>query len=420
MSLRVCLYALALGVGGGLVFSVVPAWRSARLNSQSLLLGRVKSMARLGRLGGSLVGLQVALTVVLVFGAVLVTREFVSVLRQPLWFDPGNVLTVLVVPDRSGSDRQRFYLRAMEAVAGRPDVAMVGATSSMPMGLQAADEGLVIPGLDGTNGAIYHALPGFFEAAAIPLVRGRLITPRDLEGNAESAVVGESLARVLDPGGEALGATFQNRSGRTFRVVGVVGDVAGREMPAYVIPDRATRVMTLLVRANRRTGAVERDLRREMSALAPGQPVSTAWWSDSIASRTEFRKPRFQSLVLGGFGSLALALTAVGIFAVVAFAVASRRREMGVRMAVGAEPRSLVRTIVRQSLTPVVMGLAAGLVATVWVGRLAQSYLLDVELRDPLTLAWTGIAVVVASLVASYLPARRASRIDPVSVLRVE
>jgi putative ABC transport system permease protein len=349
-----------------------------------------------------------------------VTREFVSVLRQPLGFDPENVLTVLVVPDERGSDRQRFYVRAMEAVAGRPDVAMVGATASLPMGLQAADEGLVIPGLEGTSGAIYHALPGFFEAAAIPLVRGRLITPRDIEGNAESAVVGESLARVLDPGGRALGATFQNRSGRTFRVVGVVGDVAGREMPAYVIPDRATRVMTLLVRANRRTGAVERDLRREMSALAPGQPVSTAWWSDSIASRTEFRNPRFQSLVLGGFGSLALALTAVGIFAVVAFAVASRRREMGVRMAVGAEPRSLVRTIVRQSLTPVVMGLAAGLVATVWVGRLAQSYLLDVELRDPLTLAWTGIAVVVAALVASYLPARRASRIDPVSVLRVE
>jgi putative ABC transport system permease protein len=191
-------------------------------------------------------------------------------------------------------------------------------------------------------------------------------------------------------------------------------------MPAYVIPGEAVRVMTLLVRASRRSQAVERDIRREVADLAPGQPVDTEWWSDSLASRTEFRNPRFQSLVLGGFSGLALALTGLGVFAVVAFAVASRRREMGVRIAVGAEPRSLVRTIVSQSLKPVLVGLAAGLVATMWARRLAESYLLDVELRDPWTLAWTAVAVMLAALTASYLPARRASRIDPVSVLRVE
>ena len=144
------------------------------------------------------------------------------------------------------------------------------------------------------------------------------------------------------------------------------------------------------------------------------------WWSDSIEGLAAYRNPRFQTLVLGTFGALSLVLTSLGIFAVVAFAVASRTREMGVRLALGAPPRSLVRLMVRQAVTPVAVGLFAGLAAVQWLRRIAEAQLFDVNARDPITLAAAAVTVAAAALIAAYFPARHATRVDPIGVLRAE
>jgi putative ABC transport system permease protein len=161
-------------------------------------------------------------------------------------------------------------------------------------------------------------------------------------------------------------------------------------------------------------------LQREVSARAPESPVTAVWWTDRIEALTPYRQPRFQALVLGGFATLALGLTAIGIFAIVALLVASRTREMGVRMALGATPRRLVRLVVRQAMMPVTIGAALGAVGVYWLSGLAKAQLTGFEAGVPLTLALAIVVVVIAALLAAWLPARRASRIDPAIVLKAE
>jgi hypothetical protein len=273
---------------------------------------------------------------------------------------------------------------------------------------------------------ILYVLPGYLEAIAMRTARGRLLTSDDLHGSSDAAVLAETAARALFPDGDPIGATFRSRQGRQFTIVGVVGDVQrslSREMNpvAYVFPPRDTnRSLTIVARMRNRGARTLDDMRREIAAVTPGGPVTAVWWSDTIDGQTAYRNPRFQTLVLGTFAILALGLTALGVFAAVAFAVAARTREMGVRLALGAPPRSLVRLMVRQAITPVGVGLLGGLAATQWLRRIAEAQLFAVDARDPVTLAAAAITVAAAALAAAYLPARHASRVDAIGALRAE
>ena len=190
---------------------------------------------------------------------------------------------------------------------------------------------------------------------------------------------------------------------------------------AYALPPlTVTRGMTIVARMSSRGPAALVNVRREIVRLARGTPVTSVWWTDVIDGLTVYRNPRFQSLLLGTFAALALVLTALGIFGVVAIAVAARTREMGVRLAIGAPPRSLIQLVVRQALTPVVFGVLVGLLATQWLRPILEAQLYEVNARDPVTLAAAAVTVVAAALLASYLPARRACRVDPIAVLRAE
>jgi putative ABC transport system permease protein len=272
---------------------------------------------------------------------------------------------------------------------------------------------------------VLHVLPGYFEAIGVRLVHGRLLTWDDVRGS-DMAVLAESAAHALFPDRDAIGGTFRAREGRQFTVVGIVGDVQrslSRQLdpPAYVIPpDGTSRGMTIVARMRSRGPRTLAEIRREIGALTPGTPVTAVWWSDSIDALTAYQNPRFQTLVLGAFAVLALGLTALGIFAAVAFDVATRMREMGVRLALGAAPHSLVRVVVRQAVTPVAAGILIGLIATQSLRRIAEAQLFEVNARDPVTLAAAAITVAVAAVAAAYLPARHASRVDPILVLRAE
>jgi len=302
-------------------------------------------------------------------------------------------------------------------------VIAAGASGSLPLDGSAPDESAVASDDPRRTSGIVHVLPGYFEAAGLRLVRGRLLTQADLTQGGDAAVLSESAARALFPGRDPLGATFGNGRGRQFRVVGLVGDVLKSHdrqepPPSYVIPNQALRSVTIVVRARARRETTLAGVRREISTLAPGAPVRAVWWTDQIASVTAYRNPRFQTIVLGTFAALALGLTALGMFAVTAFTVASRTREMGIRLAVGASPRSLVLLVTRRALVPVSAGIVLGLVGTRWFSDIARTQLFRVETHDPVTLGAAALLVAAIAVVAAYVPARHATRVDPLIILR--
>jgi putative ABC transport system permease protein len=426
---RVMLFALCLALLAGLAFSVLPAWRSSRLDAQTLILGRYQRIGgrrgRQRRFDRAMIAIQVALALPLVFGVAIACRAFLSVLSVPLGFRPENIITVDVYPGgESGAERQAFYVRAIETMAQRGDVVSVSATGSLP--LDALPNDSVPEAATGKPAAgIVHVLPGYFKTIGVPLTRGRLLNWDDVRGDASASVISESAAKKLFPGRDPLGATFTNTRGRQFGVVGVVADVRralerDAEPLAYVIPGEATRVMTLVARTRSRQEAALVSIRREIGALAPGNPVTANWWTDSIYALNAYSNPQFQTIVLGVFAAMALILTAQGIFGVVAFSIAARTQEMGIRLALGAAPRSLVTLMMKQALIPLAGGLLIGLLVMLWGRQIVEAQLYRVETRDPVMLAIAILTIIAVAVIAAYLPARRASRVDPIVVLKAE
>ena len=424
---RVTLIGVALGVLGSLIFATVPVIQTIRLDVQAVIQNRHREGRRSVRqLGRPMVVVQVALAVVLLFGGVVAARAFMSILRVPLGFESEHVLTLLFMPPQGNTDPQSFYMDAVERIRQRPDVVSVGAAGTIPFDGAAYDEGVRIPGPPAASAGLAHVLPGYFETVGIPLQRGRLLTWDDIRSQPTAALLSESAAKVLFPGREPLGQIFDNGRGRILHVVGVVADVRKSigeredEPAVYAIPGSTARRLTILVKTRTRNEAVVADIRRTVAPLNPSTGVSAAWWSDTIGNVTAFRNPRFQTIILSSFAGIALVLTAVGVFTVVAFLVVARSREMGVRVAIGANPRRLVWLVVQQALVPVGIGLVLGLLATRWLARFAESQLFQVDTNDPGTLFGACVVVLFAALAAAYLPARRASRVDPVLVLRTE
>jgi predicted permease len=422
MTTRVVVASLVAGLVAMMVFSVIPAWRAAGIDVLALIQNRGTRGRTAWPLGHPLVTAQIALAVTVTFGAVIAARAFVDVLQTPLGFSPDNVIRVSV-----GSADRQVHLDAVERLRQRGDVIAVGAGGSIPFSNRAADHGVWIAGKEAPASAV-QVLPGYFEAIGAPLIRGRFLAWEDVRNNPDIAVLSDSAANAAFPGADAIDQLFDDGEGRTFRVVGIVGDVThslgGRaDSPrAYVMPGPTGRSFldTLVVRMRDRREASLAEIRAEVRRVMPTAGIGAVWWSDQIGRDTAYRNPRFQTLVLGTFALLALGVTALGIFAVVGHQVVSRTREMGVRLAIGATPGSLKRLVVGQAILPVILGLAAGGLLIHWGRGLAEAQLYEVNTEDPWTLAASGVTVVVASLVAAYLPARRATRIDPVAVLRAE
>jgi putative ABC transport system permease protein len=427
VDVRVALFTLALGTLGGVLFAVLPALASASTDVRALLQRSGPQGPRRRVLGPSLIAGQVALAVVLVFGAGIAARTFVSVLSVRLGFTPDGVVAINARPNpEPGRSLRAFYTSAIEALSRRADVVAVGAGGSVPPdGFRSVE---LVDGAPGQRAVgIVFVLPGYFEALDIRVTRGRLLSWQDVRSGATAAVIAESTARALFPGADPIGRTFAGRSSkREFVVIGVVGDVTrslgkALEPPAYVIPaDDSMRGMTLVARMRSRRPSTLGDVRRDVAELAPQTPVTGVWWSESVSALTAYRNPRFQTLVLGSFAALALGLTGLGVFGLIVFLLAARTREMGVRLALGAPPPSLVRMMVRQAVIPVAVGCAAGLAAVHALRRFAEAQLFQIDARDPLLLAAAVLVVLAAAFLAAYVPARRASRIDPLTVLRAE
>ena len=271
---------------------------------------------------------------------------------------------------------------------------------------------------------VVHVLPGYLGTLGVGVNDGRLPTHDDAAVDLEPAVMTLSASRLLATNDRAVGQTLTLQDGRAVRVIGVIEDVtrnaAARGPTVFIVP-RQLHAGTFVVRTRVRSEALFAELRREVAArVAPTDPVRAAWVSDTIAGTSHYRNPRFQTLVSGAFGVLGLGLAALGMFAVVATRVASRTRELGVRVALGAPPGTLVRLMLTDAVVPLGLGIAIGAVAVQGLTRLVQARIAEIEPATPGVIAAAASIMVVAGIVAAYLPARRVSRIDPIEVLRAE
>jgi putative ABC transport system permease protein len=440
---RVLGFSLALSLATGVAFGLAPALSASRTDVQAALheSGRSPGLAR-HRGARLLVVAEIALSLVLMAGAGLLLESFRRLLSVDPGFDPYNVLTLAVsLPDTRyprPDQRAGFYAELLERVRILPGVISAAAITELPLGGDASIatrfivEGRPAPAPGQKPRAEYHAVTaGYFETMRIPLKKGRTFDAGDRREASPVAVVNETLAAQVFPGQDPLGQRLTIGIGthesdpHTFEVVGVVGDVqSGRRaftpLEIYVPhPQQSWSWMSLVVRTSGDPVSLAGALRREVAALDSEQAVYHVrplpeLLSDALAAR------RFIMALLGGFALLGLALATVGVYGVLAESVERRRGEIGLRLAVGADPGDVLRMVLGQAARLAAAGVTLGLVAAFALTRVMQGLLFGVSATDPATFAAVAGVLAMAALLASYLPARRAARLDPVAALREE
>jgi putative ABC transport system permease protein len=446
--------ALLITVGAGILAGVLPG---LRLTAGELLHALKTETRATGdrldrRLGSSLVGAELALSVALVVMALLLVQSFVRLQQVPLGFDPADVVAFRVeLPPPSDGDaarERRFFGDFLERLRGWRGVDAAGALSSLPLDGGAPPDDFVIEGRPvppigkAWNNADYVlATPGAFSALGMRLVRGRLLDDGDVRGREPVALINETLARRYWPRQDPIGqrVRYPERVGRDkvlewgpwIAIVGVIGDVRSQSpalppRPAiYVSHSQSPRSayaglsMSVVLHIRQPPAGLARPIRVLAGSLHGAASVSSVATMPGIV-RTALARPRFISSFMTVFAVLALLLAALGVYGIVAHSVEQRRSEIGIRLALGADRRQVAWLVVRQALILTLAGILAGLAAAFVFGRLLAGLLFEIKPYDPLTLFSVPVLLVFVALLASYLPVRRAVRLDPVAALRAE
>jgi putative ABC transport system permease protein len=432
IDLRVFLFTLILAVLTGIVFSLMPAFAASSSDvSHALKEGSAGAGGSIHRnwTRSILIVSEIALSLILLGGAGLMTRSFLRLLQTDLGFRPHHVAIVRVDPVMR-NERQliAFLDRVTDAVRAIPGVEAAGITDAVPLDRDRS-WGAAVPGQNDVAGRFVPAFvrvigSGYFSALQIPLLEGRTFDNHDIAGAPKTVIINQSLARTLFPGRSAL--DHEIFAGGKRRVIGIAGDVkhsaldqeAGNE---FYIPYAQGGIegADLVVRTSLEPETLATALRKTIWSFAPNQPLREFRTVDQLVE-TAASPRRFTMLLLGIFAGLALVLAAVGIYGVIAYSVGQRTREMGIRMALGANPGMLERQVLKEALLLAAAGALLGLVGLAGLSRFIASLLFGTSPADPIVFtAATALLVCVASL-AAWIPARRAARIDPVSALRFE
>ncbi|HYM23675.1 MAG TPA: ABC transporter permease [Vicinamibacterales bacterium] len=434
----VLLFAVGVSAFTALMFGVGPAIHAARSGLRDTMHAFGGATRPAGqRLLSGLVVVEVALALVLLVGAGLMIRSFAALMRVSPGFEPRNLLAVQVyLPQtkyKSGVDRTRFYAEALQRIGALPGVQSAAAVSALPMYPVGIDFALPFS-IEGTappaNGEepradIRIATPGYFETMKMALVRGRVIDGRDRQGMPGAMVINETMARRYLGGGDPIGRVVVNPHGRA-EVVGIVADVkhygldgparAELFMPAWQNPLNG---MAFVVRTASDPNLFVDSIRREILAIDAEQPIFDTSTMVDVVARSVFL-PRVSMLLLSAFAASALLLAIVGIYGVVSYAVTQRTRELGVRMALGADSAATLRMVLGRSMALVLGGTACGLVVSVGLTRLLGRLLYGVSPLDATVFVAVSSLLAAAGFLASLIPARRATRVDPIVALRVD
>ncbi|HJR64074.1 MAG TPA: ABC transporter permease [Gemmatimonadaceae bacterium] len=435
-------FTLLLSLVTGLVFGAVPAIEAAGGNRIDLLREAGRSSGSVSgrrRVRTALVAAEVAIAVVLLIGAGLMLRSFQGLLGFNPGFRTENMLTLRLSlsPERYSTQAARsFHANLLQRVEALPSVTSAALASDIPLGGGYSAFTINIEGrepqppYDGVRVFRHTASPGLFRALGTPLVAGREFTWQDVDTIAPVVIVSQSLARRYWPGEDPIGKRLKrgrmDGPGVWHTVVGVVGDVKYRELlePGSADPDIYLPLPTyparntgMLVRTSGDPTAVVGTLRAEIASLDPGIPLWDIATMNDRASQQR-SQARFSTLLLLGFAGLALVLSGIGIFGVISYSVAQRTHEMGVRLALGAGRRDVLGLIIKEGMAPALGGLLAGLVGALLLTRLMTGMLYQVSATDPATYAVVAVFLSTVALLATYVPGRRVTRVDPVIALR--
>ncbi len=445
LDLRVLTITLVAGAATVLAFSLYPALAATRVGTAGTLRegGRGGTGGRRRRAGWNLlVGFEVALALVLLAGSAVLMRSFASVLSIEAGFDAEQALSVeLSLPESEyGDDPARVagFAAILDAVRSTPGVEAAGLVNHLPLGGLAFNGGFEReagdhPDVEGGSVDYRVATPGYLEAMGIPVLEGRGLRADDVS-RGDVALMSRSAAARFWPDESPVGRRIRNLSNdswlypdRWITIVGVVGDVRHRALtvpsaPAVYVhalqrPARASSP-TLVVRVRGSVVEVAPAVRQAIRGVDPTIPTTLIPMRTRVSEATADR--RFALVVLGAFALVALLLAAVGIYGVVSWAVARRTREIGIRLALGAEPRVVLRMIVAGSLRTVVGGAAVGAGGALAMGGLLSGMVYGVEPTDPLSFGAAATLLVVVGAVASLIPGRRATRVDVVEAMRGE
>ena len=428
-------FACLAGIASCLVFGLAPALHTARLDLRAGMDEGLRYSAGSRRVRHALVVAEMGLALMLLVGAGLLANSFMRLTQVDPGFDAEATIAMPVELPAARYPEDRvipFYADVLARVRALPGVAAAGATSTNPFrqfgfsnsvtpqerAAEAPPSGLVQAGWRSVT-------PGFFEAMRIPVVSGRTFVDADHGGSERVVMITQSLARRLWPDGDAVGSSvyWGGTSGRTRTVVGVTGDIRDVQLevepgPILFVPHAQVDVpaMTVVIRTSLDAAHMAQALRavlRDVDAELPVPPVQPIGVNRAYASAGQ----RFNMALLAGFAGIALALAVSGVYAMLAFGVAERRREIAVRLALGASADGITALILRSGLALALAGVAVGTAAALAMTRVLTSLLYGVEATDPLTFAAAAGLLLAAAAVACYVPARQAARLDPLAIL---
>lgn len=443
---RVLAFSAAITLLTGLVFGLIPALQASKPNLNETMKDGGRGSTEGGRrqlIRNTLVVLEVASALVLLVGAGLMIKSFMRLQQVDMGFNPNKAMAVSVplplLKYPEDSQRITFFQQLLEKTGALPGVQAVGATSGVPMSgsdfvLAFEVQGRPPVPLEASQSTNFYSISSdYFTAMGISLLRGRMFTERDTKDSLPVAVINETMAKKIFPDEDPIGKriTFDTRADKPawFEIVGIVGDVKhyGLDRPSPMqtyepFTQQTMSSMTLVVRSTNDPTNLSAAIRSQVLSLDKEQPISNISTLDQYIS-TSMAQQQFSTQLFGIFAAVAMTLACIGIYGVLSYSVTQRTHEIGIRLALGAQTSDVLRMVIKQGLLLTIVGIICGIAAAITLARVLTDFsglLFDVKATDPMTFVMIAIGLLCVALVACFVPARRATKVDPMVALRGE